>query len=360
MSQKITMIGAGVAGVTAAFALAKSGFEVEVFEARDTVRREGLGIQIGANAVAALAEMGLEAKALGGVMTEAVTLYDVYSETRLQRLELGMAMKARYGACSHYFARADLVQSIADCAEAASARFHFGEALDSSQIDADLVINAAGAKSDLRRDLGADLFESEFLTWRGLLPRKTGISASRVDCGRGFHVVTYPIASLDAQNFVAVIDKRIYGEGRDGFLKAFQGTYLVKEIEGLHSDFIAPLYMGASDFGGNLLGKTFVNIGDAAHPMVPFLAQGAGQAIEDAFVLAKLMRDGTNDLPNRMKGVRQKRAERVQRKSKNMTNIYHAAPKSLARGAQKRAFSIFDQSASLAYLPFDWLYKLPK
>jgi salicylate hydroxylase len=309
IGERITVLGAGIGGLSAALALARRGARVQVLEQAEGLREVGAGLQISPNGMAVLVALGVgEAVVRGAVRARAVSLLDGRSGGRLLRLDTGR-LRSRHPWCLVH--RADLVTALGAEAAAAGVHFRFGcrvagvEATDGrvslafadGSVEAHpLVVAADGVRSMARAALGpapAPDFTGQ-VAWRALAPCDGPADPEvRVFLGPGRHLVAYPLRDARVMNLVAVEERQAWAaEGwshRDDPARmraAFAGfaapvTALLDRVEdvhlwGLFRHPVAPRWVA-----GRLL-----CLGDAVHPTLPFLAQGACMALEDAWVLA--------------------------------------------------------------------------
>lgn len=292
IGQAVTVIGAGVAGLCVATALAKRGAQVTVLEQAPGITEVGAGLQISPNGAAVLAALGQgDALRAAGVENRAVELRDYARGKPVLRLDL-----ARYHTGRHPFIliyRARLIGLLEDAARGAGVTIRLGVAADPAQIDAPLIIGADGAKSQTRPLLNGP--EQPFFTgqvaWRAVIP-DDAVPEAHVYMGPGRHLVTYPL-SANQRNIVAVEERGEWAEegwthaddpanlraAFAGFAAQVRGWLDRVEDVKLWGLFRHPVAETWQDGRIALLG-------DAAHPTLPFLAQGANLAFEDAWVLA--------------------------------------------------------------------------
>lgn len=303
---EITIIGAGIAGLTSAVALARKGFSVRVFEQAGEISEIGAGLQITPNGVAVLDALGLaEPVRAIGLQPGHVVLRDYRRGKPVTRLDMSQSGGGRPYLLVH---RADLVELLADEARAAGVQIDLGRAVVSVALGSTpklvfergehtcsgLLIGADGLKSRLRRALEGPqppAFTGQ-VAWRALVPGSVS-QAVNVYMAPGRHVVTYPLRGGQMTNIVGIEErKKQADEGWDhvSYAEEFRTLFadfcpdvtdLLARVEtvniwGLYRHPVAQHWYGPN---GAL-------IGDAAHPTLPFLAQGANMALEDAWVLA--------------------------------------------------------------------------
>src|SRR6056297_58600 len=329
---KILVIGAGIGGLTVARALALRGADVTVLEQAPEITEVGAGLQVSPNGAVVLRALGLEA-ALSACALEAqaVSLRD-YGGAPVVRIDLTQLDMRGY----YFVHRADLIDILADGARDAGARLRLLQKVvgvtpgDRPRVDlangasltADLVIGADGLKSTARAALNgaAAPFFTRQIAWRAVVP-DDGASPreAQVFMGPHRHLVSYPLRDGRQRNIVAVQERAAWAaeswsqEDDPMALRAAFGDFcpevqdFLGRIEkvhlwGLFRHPVAEIWHG----GGVAL------MGDAAHPTLPFMAQGACMALEDAWVLADEL-DRTDTLDARLARYQSRRRDRTQR-----------------------------------------------
>ncbi len=291
--RQVTVIGAGVAGLCLATALARRGARVTVLEQAPEIAEVGAGLQLSPNGTAVLDSLGLgdELRAAGPI-NRAVELRNFRDGARVVRLDLARAEDTHPFVLIH---RARLIGLLERAARAAGVRIECGVSAEAADIDAPLVIGADGVKSRTRRLLNGD--EAPFFTgqvaWRAVIADEAPPEA-QVWMGPGRHLVTYPLGQ-GQRNIVAVEERDAWvDEGWAqpddpanlraafaGFAPEVRGWLeQVEEVKiwGLFRHYVASKWHD----GGRI-----ALLGDAAHPTLPFMAQGANMAFEDAWALAE-------------------------------------------------------------------------
>jgi salicylate hydroxylase len=314
---RIIVVGAGIGGLAAALALAKANFEVEVVERAGVLREVGAGLQLSPNAMKALQWLGV-AGSVEAVSSEpqALELRTGKSGARVFSIPAGPTARRRYGAPYLHIHRADLIEILRNAAEAEGVRIRLGSRLSAftrpdaevrlgldngTILDADLLVGADGMRSTVRRSLfGAD--HPRFtgaVAWRAIAPIEACPDlpdAAVVWTGPGRHAVTYRLRRGSLINFVGVVEEdhwRHEGWDEEGdkadLARAFEGwappvTSVIGAARTCHrwALFDRDPLPRWSDGCATLLG-------DACHPVPPFLAQGAALALEDAVVLARCL-----------------------------------------------------------------------
>lgn len=388
---RILIAGAGIAGLAAALALARKGHLVQIAEQADAVRDVGAGLQLGPNALRVLERLGLAAAVTAaGRRPGAITLRDGRNARAMLTIPLGDAALRRWGAPYVTLHRADLIRLLAAAVEAAqpgALRTGCTVAAMSSddsgaqivlasgeRMTGDLLIGADGIHSRVRAHLfGADCPRfTGHVAWRALIPLAEGDPASPPPgvgawLGPGRHAVTYRLRA-DLVNFVGVTEQRDWRE--EGWNLPGDPARLAADFAGwcpaitrLLARADAPMRWALHDrkpmrawHRGRIL-----LAGDACHPMLPFLAQGAAMGIEDAFTLAELLPvepdgDAIEAAAGRYFALRQPRTARVQASARaNGVDFHHgsaltslAARLPLGRVAASRPDAVMVQ--------WDWLY----
>lgn len=345
---KVAIIGGGLGGLAAALSLLRAGLDVEIYEQAAAFGEVGAGIQIGPNASRIL-HRAVPAPVLAARAVRPAASYQRrWDDGRiLQRAPLGDTVEAAFGAPYYLFHRADLLRALASALPAE--RVHFRHRLtalhdrgdcvearfeNGAAIAADILVGADGIHSTVRRLLlGPE--QPRFtgcIAYRGLVPvarlAPLGLEvASTVWMGPGQHFVHYFVAGGERVNFVAVIERETWtreswidrGEKAD-VLEAFAGWH--PHVRGI-IDAVDETYIWAL-FDRTPLPRWSVGrvtlLGDSCHAMLPFMAQGAAQAIEDGAALATcLQRLGAADAPAALglyESVRRPRATRLQELSR--------------------------------------------
>ncbi|WP_240769098.1 FAD-dependent oxidoreductase [Paracoccus liaowanqingii] len=358
----MTVIGAGIGGLTAALALARRGARVTLLERAPAIAEVGAGIQLSANAVRVLDALGLGPGVnAASLRNRAVQLNDVQGR-RVLRMDLAAHRPEARFLLIH---RARLVDLLARAAVDAGVDLRLGQDI-ATPPDLPLVIGADGVRSTLRRALNGP--ETPFFTgqtaWRAILPEAADAPPeAQVFMGPGRHLVSYPLAG-GWRNLVAVVERADWqeegwshpGDPKDlcaafaGFAGPVPGWLAAVDRVHLWGLFRHPVAARWHDDRRAILG-------DAAHPTLPFLAQGAGMAIEDAWVLAACL-DAGPDQPAalaRYQALRQPRVTRItDAATANARNYHFKGPTRLAAHTVLR---LADRLApSLMPGRFDWLY----
>ncbi|WP_293748841.1 FAD-dependent monooxygenase [Limnohabitans sp. Rim8] len=318
--QRIAIAGAGIAGLTTALALLQQGFKVDVFEQAAQLGELGAGLQISPNGSSVLLSLGL-GEALQACVCQArgkeIRMWDTGQRWKL--FDLGDDCLVRFGAPYWMVHRGDLHRVLLDAFEARAdrpvrlnARVVKARSTDSgvsfelndgSQHSAHALLGADGVHSVLREQLlGEDKAQfTGLLAWRGLVPVERVSEHLRAQVGTnwvgpGAHVITYPVRGGALMNVVGIIER----EGWRSESWTERGTHaeLLQDFGHWHADVCELMSAIEQPFKWALLGRApqtgwalgnICLLGDAAHPTLPFLAQGANMAIEDAAVMARCL-----------------------------------------------------------------------
>lgn len=362
------IVGAGLGGLAAALALARKGLMVTVLEQAPAFGEVGAGLQLGPNAVRLLDGWGLGPglRALAA-MPQHVQARDAHDGRALGRLALGQAVRERHGADHLCIHRADLHGLLLAAVRAAGPALHAGVAVTRITPDAHsvrvsgqtpqglaedhqapLLLGCDGLWSPVRAQLLADgpPQATGHLAYRALLPMAdlpAGVARDAVTVWLGprLHVVAYPVRAGEALNLVAVV----HGLPPDStahprsWTQASDSASLLAAMPGIHTGLRALLEAAPAwsrwvlhDRPPLASAQTMAQgrvalLGDAAHPMRPYLAQGAAMALEDADCLADCLvgqpDDGAGAL-QRYAQARWARNARVQAASRRNGQIFHA------------------------------------
>ena len=353
---KILISGGGIGGLTTALCLAHQGFKAIVLERADELGEVGAGIQIPPNAMKVFKALGLDAALEdAGFRPAAIEARMGKTGRQLFRAEMFETSAERWGAPYLHIHRADYITVLAAALEArAPGSVKLGaDVTDYTQspggvhlllsgnreIDGDLLIGADGIHSVIRRQmLGAQ--EPRFtgnVAWRAVVPiEHLGELAPRptacIWMGAGKHCVTYRLRGGALANLVGVVERDDWTT--ESWTERGSPQEALEDFRGWHPVIKRILQETKSLYRWALFDraplKTWVNgrvalLGDAAHPMLPFMAQGAAMAVEDAWVLAQAMAQHTAPEPalRAYEAARLARASKVQAGSRANAATFH-------------------------------------
>jgi salicylate hydroxylase len=392
LPRRAIIAGAGIGGLSAAIALLQAGFTVAIYEKASTLEEFGAGLQLTPNATRVLSRLGaLERTRRFTSRPNAVLVLRGSDNAELVRLPLDDAAQ-RWGAEYLVIHRADLQRALLDTVLGQSGvELSLGTTvvdfvddggalsvgLTSGQTHAcdhaDILIGADGLRSQIRDQLGFGAPDQAEFT--GRVAYRAIVSADDADpqwkreeiilrLGSHAHLVQYPLRCGSMINLVATIKSaspmsRVRHQAddaatRSSLERAFAGwSKIGRSLMNAPIPWqVWPIYsrLPICSFS---LGRVAL-VGDAAHPMVPFLAQGAAQAIEDAGALARILAQ-VQDIPvavSLYSRDRVARATRVQREAFKLGRLYHmSGPFAFARDATMRLLG----SRGLVQR-YDWLY----
>lgn len=351
---KIAIVGGGIGGLIAALALTRKRVDIEVYEQAPALTEIGASLQLGPNAIRLLDELGLLPRLREiGVRPDAIELVRWEDGSVLLHTELGAAAEEHFRAPELDFFRPDLQRALFEAlplgmvrlgARVASVEQHdegvtVGLA-DGSSVRADAAVAADGIRSSIRQQfVGSDdpVF-SGTVVYRGVVAREeiSHLHPNPVNMywlGPGRHGVAYWIAGggLLAVN-CAVQDAEW---SRESWTLEAPTDEAMSYFEGWHE----PLLARIRQVRTMLRGAVFVRrplerwsfgrvtlLGDAAHAMEPFQAQGAAQAVEDAYVLAECVAADPGDVARafaRYEAVRTERGREIQQSSSGAANVFY-------------------------------------
>jgi salicylate hydroxylase len=364
MSKQVLIAGGGMGGLGAAIAAARAGWDARVFEQAAAFSDAGAGIQLGPNATRVLHAWNLgPALAQVAAFPQRLVVRSADLGSALAQMQLGDAVRERYGAPYATLHRADLHGVLDSGARAAGTRIFLGRRIESiretpdavlaampggEDVEGDALVGADGLWSSVRQQLWSDAAPAAtgHLAYRAMLPQRDLPQALRSDevtvwLGPRLHVVTYPVRAGEWLNVVAIVEGAARSDVRDwdqtgagaDLLQALGATCVPLQdlvraaaswrLWALHER--PPLRSAQAMAHGRV-----ALLGDAAHPMRPYLAQGAGMAIEDAQELGRCLAMASEriaDVPTVLRRYalnRWERCTRAQRQAERNGRIFHA------------------------------------
>jgi salicylate hydroxylase len=350
----VAVIGGGIGGLSAALHLLRAGLDVQVYEQAPRITEVGAGIQISPNASRLLHRLGLRpAMDRVGVFPQAVHQRRWDDGRTLQRAPVGKAVEETFGAPYYHFHRADLANLLAEAVppervhtnhrlvgvdekgDRVVARFENG-----TEVEADVLVGADGIHSKVH----ALVFGPEkarftgCVAWRGLVPadkvRHLDIEvASHNWMGPDGHVVHYWVSAGRFMNVVCVTEHGAWTE--EGWTVPGKVADAAARFADWHPTVRGLIASFPETFVWALHDRTelprwvdgrIALLGDACHPMLPFMAQGAAQSIEDGAALANLLKAMPDDATGALKRyeeIRKPRATRLQQASAANRTRFH-------------------------------------
>jgi len=383
--RRVLIVGGGIGGLTAALALAQAGVPVQVLEQAEEFSQAGAGIQLGPNAVRILRGLGVADRlAPRAVAPEGIHLFDAQASECLTTVPLGPMAEMRYGAPYWVVHRADLQRALLDmlgdndnvllqqpfrvtrCTQDANG----ARAISDTEAEAlgGALIGADGWRSGVRAEIGvpASPVYAGKNAWRLLAPFEDAPAIFRQRAvglwmSPRAHMVHYPVNGGEAINIVVIVDAR---DAPEDWNTPGEAAALVRHLDGWHeaiTEFLAgregwrrwalhDMSPPRSWFRGRI-----ALLGDAAHPVLPFLASGGVLAIEDAAVLAGAWGIAKGDPVKAFAAYEQKRrprAARVQVRSRRIGRVYHMG--GVMRWSRNQVLTARGPQDLLAHN--DWLY----
>ncbi|RXF69259.1 FAD-dependent monooxygenase [Hansschlegelia zhihuaiae] len=367
--------GGGIAGLTLALALARRGRPSRLFERAPALEATGAGVQLSPNAGRILEALGL-GPALDAIATrpEAVSIVDAPSGRRLKRITFGALAERRWGAPYRVLHRADLQAALLEAIAAAGAveitlgaelrdmrETADGVAIDIAHatgggetVEGGWLAGADGLRSVVRRavKLPTSVGGSALKAWRAVLPASalpTAFDMAEVTLwlGPGAHLVVYPVRKGREANVVVIGDDRAAGPAELAASWAAPARELIAAGPAWTP---WPLHDRPPD--ARMHRGRIALVGDASHAALPALAQGAGFAIEDAAVLARLVASDIADPFAAYQSARLMRVARMQTQARKQMRIDHLS--GLAAMARNAALAAAPEAALRRGL--DWIY----
>jgi salicylate hydroxylase len=374
----ILIAGGGIGGLTAALALLKRGFDVNVYEQAPVLREVGAGLQLSANAIRVLHELGV-LEAFHELACEAagkeIRLWNSGQTWKL--FDLGAQSEERYGFPYYLAYRPDLLTVLADgvrrekpdaihlnarCSgfeqSAGGVTLYYESNGKSNKVNGEALIGTDGVHSRIRENLfGHDqpVFTG-LVSWRGVIPMgklpqhmRRMVGTNWV--GPGGHVVHYPVHRGEYMNFNGIIERDDWQveswsarATHDECHAAFAGWN--DDIHCMIDNIATPFkwaLMGREPLPRWSVGRVSL-LGDACHPMLPMLAQGAAMALEDGYILARALENSRANLEQGLARYQQARQERT-------AKVVLGSAEN-ARRFQSRALA--DTEAAQKYVDHEW------
>ena len=363
----MNVVGAGIAGLATAAACARKGARVLLTEQAGDITEIGAGIQISPNGWAVIEALGLDQRLLDeGLRADSVELLDGRDGRLVLKLDFQHAAPDRRWVFVH---RGKLIAALEDAARDAGARIALGTRLDTPKLpgrDGPVLVGADGIRSVVRRAAFGPA-EARFagqVAWRAIIPDRTWRTVAQVYMGPRRHLVSYPLRG-GLRNLVGIEERDdwVHEDWRqmddpDRFRRAFasfapQVARWLEMVEEVHlwGLFLHPVAKTWHRDGA-------VVIGDAAHPTLPFLAQGANLALEDAWALTRCL-DEYDTVPRALTAFeqhRQPRAVRAVEAAFSNARAYHLENPALRYVAHSALRVGAKIAPGVPLRRFEWLY----
>lgn len=387
--EHVIVVGGGLGGLTAGLALLKQGFRVTVLEQAPALGEVGAGVQLSANATRVLSLLGMEGVvAASGAQPSGKEIRLWNTGQTWPLFDLGAASVERYGHPYVMFHRSDLHEALVaavqqqdpeairlNCrCESVDASGTRPSVLlsDGERIEGDLVVGADGVHSRVRHGIvGPDQPAFSGLhAWRGViptsrLPEHLRKSAGVNWVGPGRHVIHYPLRRGELTNFVGIVEGSSTWNV-ESWTQQGSVEDCLRDFQGWHEDVQTMIRAIDVHFKWALMVREPIErwsdgcvtlLGDAAHPTLPFLAQGACMALEDGYVLARALAAHRGDVPAALaayEAARLERTAKVVRGSNENATRFHNPTLADAQGATRY---IEDQwAADKVRERYEWLF----
>jgi 2-polyprenyl-6-methoxyphenol hydroxylase-like FAD-dependent oxidoreductase len=388
MNQKshvpVLVAGGGIGGLAAALALTRQGFAVKVLEQAPQLGEIGAGIQLGPNGFAAFDALGIGEKARArAVYTDEMVMHDALDETLVGRIPTGEAFRRRFGNPYAVIHRADVHMSLLEGAQE-SDRIEVLTSTTVQRVDQDdagvtvhdsagrkhrglALIGADGVKSAVRRQyVGDEARVSGHVVYRAVVDKKDfpldlQWNAASIWVGPNCHLVHYPLRGGEQYNVVVTFHSREQEEWsvREGSREEVQGYFegicaRARQLIDLPKSWKRWATADREPIAQWTYGRAAL-LGDAAHPTLQYLAQGACMAIEDGVTLGEALRVHDGDFGRAFAHYQRSRVARTARivlSAREMGRIFHA--KGVERLVRNELWK--DRAPERYYDAMEWLY----
>jgi salicylate hydroxylase len=386
---RVVIVGAGIGGLTAALALLKKGFHVEILEQAPEVHEIGAGVQISPNGTRVLFALGvgdeLRRDAFEPTGKE-LRLWNTGATWKLY--DVGARAVEQYGYPYLTMHRADLHGRLLEAVRREkNSVVHLGamcvgfsqdengvvvQLRNGSSLAGDILIGADGLHSRVRQQLFGR-YEATFtggVCWRGLipasrLPDRLNRGTGSIWIGPNGHVIVYSVRRGELVNFVGHVNRQ--GWQVESWTEAGTMSECLADFDGWHPDILEMIRAIDTPFKWALFlreplpqwtsGRVSL-LGDACHPTLPYLAQGANMAIEDGLVLARCLEAYEGDVNQallRYENARRDRTARIVRQSAD--NLGRFRNPALAEPASAQKYFESEWSSATVDARYDWLFK---
>lgn len=355
-SRPVIVAGGGIGGLATALALVRQGFAVKVLEQAPSIGEIGAGIQLGPNAFAAFDALGIGERARGrAVYTDEMVMMDAVDETTVARVSVGEAFRERFGNPYAVIHRADVHGALLEGARECD-RIEFLTSTQVAHVEQDgsgvtvfdasgdahrgvALIGADGVKSAVRQQYVSDEARvSGHVVYRAVVDKKDfpadlQWNAACVWVGPNCHLVHYPLRGGEQYNVVVTFHSRDKEEWsvREGSREEVQSYFTdicprARQLIDLPKSWKRWATADRDPIAQWTFGRVTL-LGDAAHPTLQYLAQGACMAMEDAVTLGEALRANDNDFTKAFDLYQRSRVARTARvvlSAREMGRIFHA------------------------------------
>ena len=380
----VLVAGGGIGGLAAALALTRQGLSVKVLEQAPELGEIGAGIQLGPNAFAAFDALGIGATARAlAVYTDEMVMHDALDESLVGRIPVGEAFRQRFGNPYAVIHRADVHLSLLEAARA-SGRIEVLTKTPVARVEQDddgvtvidarggahrgqALIGADGVKSAVRAQyVGDPARVSGHVVYRAVIDKKDfpadlQWNAASIWVGPNCHLVHYPLRGGEQYNVVVTFHSRRQEEWSvtEGSAQEVQSYFegicpRARQLIDLPKSWKRWATADREPIGQWTYGRATL-LGDAAHPTLQYLAQGACMALEDAVTLGEALRVHGNDFARAFDHYQRSRIARTARvvlSAREMGRIFHA--KGVERLVRNDLWK--DRAPERYYDALEWLY----
>ena len=380
----VLVAGGGIGGIAAALALTRRGYDVKVLEQAAQLGEIGAGIQLGPNGFAAFDALGIgEIARSRAVYTDEMVMHDATDETCVGRIPTGEAFRKRFGNPYAVIHRADVHMSLLEGAQRTN-RIEVATATTVQRIEqteqgvvvhdnrggthrGQAVIGADGVKSAVRRQfVGDEARVSGHVVYRAVVDKKDfppelQWNAASIWVGPDCHLVHYPLRGGEQYNVVVTFHSRVKEEwsvregSREEVQSYFEGICAkARQLIELPKDWKRWATADREPIAQWNFGRVTL-LGDAAHPTLQYLAQGACMAMEDAVTLGEALRVTGNDFTKAFELYQRSRVTRTARivlSAREMGRIFHA--KGVERAVRNELWK--GRTPERFYDAMEWLY----
>ena len=381
---RVLVAGGGIGGIAAALALVRRGFSVKVLEQAAQLGEIGAGIQLGPNGFAAFDALGIgEIARARAVYTDEMVMHDALDETLVGRIPTGEAFRERFGNPYAVIHRADVHGSLLEGAQATD-RIEVATATQVQRVEQDdtgvtvvdtrgdrhrgiALIAADGVKSAVRQQfVGDEARVSGHVVYRAVVdrhdfPQDLQWNAASIWVGPSCHLVHYPLRGGEQYNVVVTFHSReteawSVREGSREEVQSYFGGICprARQLIDLPKDWKRWATADREPIAQWNYGRVTL-LGDAAHPTLQYLAQGACMAMEDAVTLGEALRVHDNDFGRAFELYQRSRVARTARmvlSAREMGRIFHA--KGVERLVRNELWK--GRSPERFYDAMEWLY----
>jgi len=383
-ASQVLVAGGGIGGIAAALALVRRGFRVKVLEQAAQLGEIGAGIQLGPNGFAAFDALGIgEIARSRAVYTDEMVMHDALDETLVGRIPTGEAFRRRFGNPYAVIHRADVHGSLLEGAQATD-RIEVATSTQVQRVEQDdtgvtvfdargqrhrgiALIAADGVKSAVRRQyVGDEARVSVHVVYRAVVdkrdfPQDLQWNAASIWVGPNCHLVHYPLRGGEQYNVVVTFHSRETEEWsvREGSREEVQSYFegicpRARQLIDLPKDWKRWATADREPIAQWNHGRVTL-LGDAAHPTLQYLAQGACMAMEDAVTLGEALHVHDNDFARAFELYQRSRIARTARivlSAREMGRIFHA--KGVERLVRNQLWT--GRSPERFYDAMEWLY----